>query len=86
MNRMTLKGYAAIVTGALAMVLTALLLWIWTRLPLQDVAAVSLAAYYAGIVSTFAAIDRLEKRHRRSRNVQIITLDRNEWERGRDAS
>ncbi len=81
---MTLKGYAAIVTGALAMVLTALLLWTWTRLPLQDVIAFALVAYYAGLIGTFAAIGRMEKHRRRCLAATIVTLVREEQEKGKE--
>lgn len=82
---MTLKTYAAIVTGALAMVLTTLLLWAGTKLPLQDVIAVSMIAYYAGLAGTYAGIEWMEKRRRKILKATIITLCREEWEAGRNA-
>ena len=81
---MKLKTYAAIVTGALAMVLTALLLWAGTQLPLQDVTAISLAAYYAGLIGAYAVIDRLERRKLRRHAAQIVTLVQAEMERRKE--
>lgn len=81
---MTLKTYAAIVTGALAMVVTALLLWVGTQLPLQDVIAFALAAYYAGLVGTFAVSDRLKKHHQRCLAATIVTLVKEEQEKGKE--
>lgn len=75
---MTLKTYAAIVTGALGMVLTAMLLWAGTQLPIQDVVAASVAAYYAGLVGTFAVADRLRGKRRRDLADTIVTLVKEE--------
>ena len=81
---MTIKEYAAIVTGALAMVLTALLLWCFTKLPVQDVAATATAFYYVGIVGTFAVTDWMERRRRRHLVARIITLVKEEQKRGKE--
>ena len=76
---MTLKTYA------LAMVLTTLLLWAGTNLQLQDVITISMIAYYAGLAGTYAGIEWLEKRRRKTLKATIITLCREEWEAGKDA-
>lgn len=83
---MRLKTYAVTITAALAMVVTALLLWAGTRLPLQDVIAVSLAAYVTGLTGAHAVIDKLEKRKLRRHAAQIVTLVQAEMERKEEAS
>ena len=82
---MTLKTYSAIVTGALAMVLTALLLLAGTELLLQDVIAISLAVYYIGIIGAYAVINRLERRRLKRHAAQIVTLVQAEMDRRKEA-
>ena len=81
---MKLKTYAAVVTAALAMVVTPLVLWAGTRLPLQDVIAFALAAYYVGLVGAFAVIERMEKHHQRCLAAKIVTLVQAEMDRRKE--
>ncbi len=77
------KNYAAYVTGALAMILTALILWCCTQLPIEGVIIAGLAVYWLVIFATLAAIDRLERRKLRRHAVQIATLVQAEMDRRR---
>lgn len=81
---MTLKTYAAYVTGALAMLVTAFILWCCTQLPIEDVIAAGLVVYCLVIFATLAVIDRLERRRRRKLAATIITLVQEEWKRGKE--
>lgn len=81
---MKLKYYAAIMTGALAMVLTALLLWTGTQLLLEDVIAFALVAYYVGLVGAYTVIGQMEKRRLRKHAVQIVTLVQVEMDRRKE--
>lgn len=82
---MRLKTYAAIVTGALAMLVTTLILWVGTQLPIEDVIVISLVAYVAGLIGAHAVIDKLERRRRKNLTATIITLIRDEQGRGKEA-
>ncbi len=69
-----IKHYATYMTGALTMILAALILWACTRLSIEDVIAASLAAYVAGLIGARTVIDKLERRKLRRHAAQIVTL------------
>lgn len=81
---MTLKTYAAIATGALAMLVTGLLLWAGTQLSAQDVIAISILAYFVGIAGTYEATDWLERRRKRLLAQKIVALIKQEQEKGKE--
>lgn len=83
-----MKRYiAADLAGACAEVITVIILWNFTKLDLIPIMFCGMIAFIAGICISLAISDRIEsKRKRRSRKyrgVRIITLNREEWERGR---
>lgn len=82
---MKLKTYAAIMTGAFAMVLTVLILWVGTRSTLHDSLAVGVGAYCVATIGTFAAIEFAERRKKRNLAATIVTLVKEEWEHGERA-
>ncbi len=82
---MKLKTYAAIMTGAFAMMTTVLILWAATQVALHDALAVGIGAYCVATIGTFAAIEFVERRKKRNLAATIVTLVREEWERGRAA-
>lgn len=83
---MTLKNYAAIMTGAFSMVLTVLVLWGGTELTLHDAIAVGGFVYCMATILTFAVIEGIEKRKKKNLAATIITLVREEWEHEERAS
>lgn len=81
------KYIAAYVVGACAEVLTAIILWNFTKLDIFPILIWAMLAFLAGICIALAASDRIEakrkRRNRKYRGVRIITLDREEWDHGR---
>ena len=81
------KYIVADFAGACAEVLTAIILWNFTKLDVFPIVFWAMLAFIAGICIAFAVSDRIaakrKRRNRKYRGVQIITLNREEWERGR---
>lgn len=81
------KYIVADFAGACTEVLTAIILWNFTKLDIFPILIWAMLAFLAGICVALEVSDRIEaKRKRRSRKyrgVRIITLNREEWERGR---
>lgn len=77
--------WPAIMVGAVAFLRTAEELWFRTNLNLPGITFWSMAAYVAGIAFTYAVTDRIRiKRVPARRSQVLITLDREEWERGEE--
>lgn len=83
---MKLKTYAAIMTGAFAMMTTVLMLWGGTKVTLHDVIAIGIGAYFIATIGAFAAMEFIERRKKRNLAATIVTLVKEEWEQGRKAS
>ena len=83
---MSLKTYAAIMTGAFAMILTVFVLWAATQTALHDALAIGTGAYFIATFGTFAAIECRERRKKKQLAATIVTLVREEWEHGERAS
>ena len=81
------KYIAADVAGACAEVLTAIILWNFTQIDVFGIVFWAMFAFIVGICIALAVSDRIEtnrkRRNRKYRGVRVITLDREEWERGR---
>lgn len=75
---MKLRYYAAIVTGALAEVLTVAVLWMHTGLPIHEIAFLAVPSYFAGIMSVLAVTQKKKKAIKLG-PPPIITLDKEEW-------
>ena len=82
---MKLKTYAAIMTGAFAMILTVFVLWAGTQMALHDALAIGAGIYFVATIGTFAAIEFAERRKKRNLAATIVTLVREEWEHGERA-
>ncbi len=78
---MKLRYYAAIITGALAEIVTAAVLWIATEIPLHGVAFWSLMAYFNGIVVTLHLTEPKKRQKMRIKGPTIYTLTKEGWER-----
>ncbi len=61
---MKLRYYAAIVTGALTMILTMSAAWCFTSWTLPGILIASAAAYFAGIIAVLATTQPKPKRRR----------------------
>ena len=83
---MKLKTYAAIMTGAFAMMVTILVLWAGTQTTLHDALAVGVGMYCIATVGAFAVIEFIERHKKKSLAATIVTLVREEWEHGERAS
>lgn len=77
---MKLRFYAALVTGALAEVLTTFGLWCGTKMQLEDILFWSITAYFVGMAVTMAVTEPKKKKPVQLGEPTIITLDREEWE------
>lgn len=83
-----MKRYiAADLAGACAEVITVIILWNFTQIDVFGIVFWAMLAFIAGICVALEVSDRIEtkrkRRNRKYRGVRIITLDREEWERGR---
>lgn len=77
--------WPAVAIGAVAFLRTAEELWFRTNLDLPGITFWSMTAYVAGIAFTYAVTDRIRiKRVPARRSQVLITLDREEWERGEE--
>lgn len=86
-----MKRYiAADLAGACAEVITVIILWNFTKLDIVPIVLWGMIAFIAGICISLAISDRIEANHKRRnrkyRGVRVITLDREEWERGRKSA
>lgn len=84
------KYIAADAVGACAEVLTAIILWNFTQIDVFGIVFWAMFAFIVGICIALAVSDRIEakrkRRNRKYRGVRVITLDREEWERGRKSA
>lgn len=78
---MKLRYYTALVTGALAEIATAALLWIATDIPLYGIAFWSVLAYFNGIAVTLHVTEPRKRRHRKMEGPTIYTLTTDGWKR-----
>lgn len=78
---MKLRYYAAIITGALAEIVTAAVLWIATEIPLHGVAFWSLMAYFNGIAIAWNLTEPKKRRIRKRDGPTIYTLTEEGWKR-----
>lgn len=79
---MKLRYFTAVITGAQAFMLTAWVLWTCTTMDFVAIAVMCLLVYYATVGITLAVTDP-RRRRSRMRGPTFITLDREEWERGK---
>lgn len=81
------KYIVADFAGACTEVLTAIILWNFTQIDVFGIVFWAMFAFIVGICIALAVSDRIaakrKRRNRKYRGVRIITLDREEWERGR---
>lgn len=78
---MKLRYYTAIITGALAEIVTAGLLWVATDIPLYGVAFWSVMAYFNGIAITLHLTDPNKKKRFKRDGPTIYTLTEYGWKR-----
>lgn len=74
--------WPAIMVGAVAFLRTAEVLF-WTNLDLPGITFWSMTAYVAGIAFTYAVTDRIRIKRVPARRQILITLGREERERGK---
>ena len=79
---MKLRYYTAVVTGALAEIATAALLWVATDIPVYGVAFWSTLAYFNGIALTLHVTEPKKKRKISPEGPTIYTLTETGWKRG----
>ena len=90
---MKIRDYAAITTGALVFVASAMAQWAWTQRPIQDVIFIGIMAGFAGTAVFVGLTERKHPKRRKhvARPIDkyedwrpyFITLDKEEWNRGR---
>ena len=77
--------WPAIMVGAVAFLRTAEELWFRTNLDLPGIVFFSITAYFVGIITAYAVAERFRiKRVPAKRQPVLVTLDREEWERGEE--
>lgn len=81
---MKLRYFTAIITGAQAFMLAVWVMWTCTTMDLIDITVMCLLVYYATVGITLA-VTGPRKRLCRMDGPTIITLNKDEWERGKTA-
>lgn len=90
-SQMKLRDYAALTTGGLVFIASAMAQWIMTQRQIQDVIFIGLMAGFLGAAAFVAATEpkRPRRRKHRARPIQhyedwrpvFITLDKEAWNR-----
>ena len=76
--------WLAVMVGAVAFLRTAEELCFRTNMDLPGIVFWSMTAYVTGIALTYAVTDRIQIKRVPARRQILITLDREEWERGEE--
>lgn len=77
--------FLAVSAGAVAFLRTAEELWYRTNMELPEIVFWAMTAYVVGIIVTYAVSDKFRiKRVPARKDPVLITLDREEWERGEE--
>ena len=84
---MKLKYIAASLAGACAEAITVIVLWNYTKIDILGIVFWAFLAFISGACIALEFSDLIKskrkRRNRKYRGVQIITLNREEWERGK---